>query len=105
MVWYKNALFQEITVKTFAFQVPSGGADRMASFPGLQGQDFTITGIGWKESAADIVLSNVGWVSITAGQQADVQITAYTPNGVGIVLREPALLPTSVTQRGIWYYY
>jgi len=72
----------------------------MASFPDLQGVGFTITGIGWRESAADIVLSNIGWVSVTAGQQADVQVTAYTPNGKGLLMREPALLPTSVNQRG-----
>lgn len=73
----------------------------MASFPSLQGRDFTVTGIGWRQSAADIVLSNIGWVAVTAGQQANVQVTAYTPNGVGLVLREPAVLPTSVNQRGI----
>lgn len=74
----------------------------MQSFPALEPCDFTVQGIGWKESAADIVLSNIGWVSITAGYQADALVRAYTPNARGMVMREPALLPTCVNQRGMW---
>ena len=72
----------------------------MAKFPKLESHDFSVTGIGWKESAADIVLSNVGWVAVTAGVGSEVSVRAYTPNAIGLNLREPALLPTSVRQRG-----
>ena len=72
----------------------------MASFPKLESRDFSFTAIGWKESAADVVLSNIGWVAVTGGSGSEVSLKAYTPSAVGLDLREPALLPTSVRQRG-----
>jgi hypothetical protein len=29
-------------------------------WPGLSGKEVTVTGVGWKESAVDIVLSSAG---------------------------------------------
>ena len=72
----------------------------METFPPLGSQDFTIKGIGWDTSAADIVLSSVGWVSVTAGAGSLVTLKAHTPNAVGLDMRQPALLPTSVQRRG-----
>ena len=72
----------------------------MESFPPLGSQDFTIKGIGWDTSAADVVLSSVGWVSVTAGVGSLVTVKAHTPNAVGLYIRQPALLPTSVQRRG-----
>ena len=72
----------------------------MVIFPKLKSRDFTVTGKGWKESVADVILSNIGWIAVTVGAGSKVTLRAYTPNGLGLDMREPALLPTSVTQRG-----
>jgi len=80
--------------------IPVGGKERMETFPPLGSQDFTIKGIGWDTSAADVVLSSVGWVSVTAGVESLVTVKAHTPNAVGLHIRQPALLPTSVQRRG-----
>ena len=76
----------------------------METFPPLGSQDFTIKGIGWDTSAADVVLSSVGWVSVTAGVESLVTVKAHTPNAVGLHVRQPALLPTSVQRRGEQFY-
>ncbi|EDO37137.1 predicted protein, partial [Nematostella vectensis] len=81
-------------------KVPCGDEKRMALFPPLLPHELSLVGAGWGESAADVVLSNAGWVAVTAGMGADVSLKAYTPNGRGVGVRIPALLPTSVTQRG-----
>ena len=81
-------------------QIPLGGKSRMETFPQLKSQDFTVQGIGWDVCAADLVLSNIGWVSVTAGIGSLVLLKAHTPNGIGLDIREPALLPASVTRRG-----
>ena len=83
------------------FQVPSGGKTRMEEFPELRGRVFKLTGVDWKRSVADVILSNIGWIAVTAGSGSIVTLKAYTPNGAGLYLREPALLPTSVRQRGM----
>jgi len=72
----------------------------METFPPLGSQEFTIKGIGWDTSAADVVLSSVGWVSVTAGDGSLVTVKAHTPNAVGLHVRQPAMLPTSVRRRG-----
>lgn len=46
---------------TEEFLVPSGDRDRLAMWPGLKAvSPFQFSGLGWKESAADIVLSSAG---------------------------------------------
>ena len=77
----------------------------MKNFPQLKGKTFEVMGKKWRHSAADIVLSDVAWVAVTAGSASIVSIKAYTPNGAGLYLREPALLPTSVQQRGMSVLY
>ena len=72
----------------------------METFPQFKSQDFNVKGIGWDTCAADVLLSNIGWVSVTAGVGSLVSLKAHTPNGIGLDIREPALLPTSVTKRG-----
>ena len=37
-----------------------GGAERMKTFPALKPVDMQVTGMGWKESAADILFSSAG---------------------------------------------
>lgn len=44
-----------------ALAVPCGGKQRLQAWPGLESApDFTLNGIGWKESCADVVLSSAG---------------------------------------------
>ena len=81
-------------------KVPSGGRTRMEEFPELTGRVLKLVGLDWKRSAADVILSSIGWIAVTAGSGSVVSLKAYTPNGAGLYLREPALLPTSVRQRG-----
>ena len=72
----------------------------METFPPLDSRPIDVEGIGWKESAVDVVLSSAGWVAITAGEGDKVQLTAHTPNGKGIFVRSPAMLPSAVNDRG-----
>ena len=37
-----------------------GGEERMKTFPALKPVDMHVTGMGWKESAADILFSSAG---------------------------------------------
>lgn len=57
----------------------------------MQGKDIDITGTGYSESAVDVVLSSVGWVSITADAGSHVKLRAHTPAGRGISVRLPVL--------------
>lgn len=81
-------------------QIPTGGSERLATFPVLQSQEHIIRGVGWKQSASDVVLSSAGWVSVMVGANMDIILRAYTPGGKGIYCREPALLPDAVQERG-----
>ncbi|XP_072026715.1 nitric oxide-associated protein 1-like [Amphiura filiformis] len=80
--------------------VPMGGDDRMKSFPALESFDMDVKGIGWKESAADILFSSAGWASVTAGGGMEVKLRAYTPGGNGCLLRQPSLLPYAILMKG-----
>lgn len=83
-----------------SMQIPIGDSERLAAFPALQSQDLTLRGTGWTQSAADVVLSSAGWVAVMAGSRQEVTLRAYTPGGKGIYLREPALFPDAVKERG-----
>lgn len=39
-----------------------GNADRLMKIPSLIGREYEVTGLGWKESAADVILSSIGKV-------------------------------------------
>ncbi|XP_002731875.2 nitric oxide-associated protein 1-like [Saccoglossus kowalevskii] len=82
------------------FKVPVCREDRPATFPPLIPKDITITGIGWKESTADVLFSSAGWAAVTIANDVRVKLKVYTPNGWGCILREPALLPFAVNMRG-----
>lgn len=46
---------------TNLFKVPINDGDRLSKWPGLElAKTFTITGVGWKRSSKDVVLSNAG---------------------------------------------
>ncbi|XP_012252787.2 nitric oxide-associated protein 1 [Athalia rosae] len=85
---------------TGAFAVPLNNPERLKRWPRLSSKDFEITGVGWKVSAADIVLSSAGWVAITPGPESKATFRAWTPQGRGLHLRNPALLRYSVGMCG-----
>ena len=72
----------------------------MENFPKLESKVITLKGLDWRRSAGDIILSNAGWVAVTAGSNQSVTLHAHTPGGEGISLRTPALLPEAVNERG-----
>ncbi len=73
---------------------------RGAPFPKLEGKTIEVNGIGWKESAMDVILSSAGWVAVTAGHDVTATLKVYTPLGKGIHVRQPALFPDAINQRG-----
>lgn len=84
---------------TRALAVPFGDANRLSRFPELKGKEMEVTGIGEQEGVADVVLSSIGWVCITAASST-IKLIAFTPDGRGLALRQPPILPFCASQRG-----
>ncbi|KAG7277953.1 hypothetical protein CRUP_022123, partial [Coryphaenoides rupestris] len=80
--------------------VPKGGEERMKSFPPLVPQDFTLKGLGFNQAMADIKMSSLGWVAVTAVEGDQVLLRAHAPAASGLSLRSPPLLPHVVTVKG-----
>lgn len=77
-----------------------GGLDRMVDFPALVSTSHSITGVGWKQSASDLILSGVGWVAVTAGTGMNVDLETHAPADINVCVRTPALIPEAINQRG-----
>jgi len=71
----------------------SPGKDRLKEIGEFEFHEVKIDGCGWKESAADISLRGLGWVSVTGAGLATVRIGV--PQGIGISVRPP-LMPFDV---------
>ncbi|KAL7290012.1 hypothetical protein TKK_0015743 [Trichogramma kaykai] len=97
----KNAdyVYEEL-LNSEAFCVPVNNPSRLENWPKLKFKEIGVIGIGEKESAADVVLSNAGWIAITAKENENIMMRSWTPGGLGIYTRIPALLPYSVNLRG-----
>ena len=80
--------------------VPCGDTERLSKFPALLSEEYTLTGIGWKFSCADIVLSSVGWVGVTIRQDAEIKLKISIALGKGVFVRKPSLFSASVNERG-----
>jgi hypothetical protein len=52
-----------------------------------------IDGAGWKEAAADITLTGLGWIAVTGAGMARLRISV--PKGIGISVRPP-LMPHDI---------
>ena len=52
-----------------------------------------VEGVGWKEAAADITLTGLGWVAVTGA--GTVKIKVSVPKGIGISVRPP-LMPFDI---------
>ena len=83
-----------------SLKVPFGDQSRLQSFPSLGSQSFTIEGTGLYHCACDVILSSVGWVSVTLGNKHVATVRAYTPSGKGMWLRQPSLVPEAIQERG-----
>ncbi|XP_023942736.2 nitric oxide-associated protein 1 [Bicyclus anynana] len=87
-------------IGTELFAVPLGGSERLRNWPGLKNKQFKFTGEGPKICCGDVVLSSIGWVSITAKKDSICTIEAWTPQGRGIHKRQPSVLPYSINLKG-----
>lgn len=92
-------IYQRHAGKTL-LQVPIGGEERMMTFPPLVPQEVTLKGIGPLEAVADIKLSSLGWVAVTAQMNDHLELQAYVPAGKGLMVRQPPLLPHIVNIKG-----
>ncbi|XP_064199966.1 nitric oxide-associated protein 1 [Anguilla rostrata] len=80
--------------------VPTGGEERMREFPPLVPQDLELKGQGLPQATADIKLSSAGWVAVTGHHGDRLLLRAHVPEGVGIRVRDPPLLPYVVNLKG-----
>lgn len=69
------------------------GPERMAEMGEFDSHIIDIDGAGWKEAAADIALSGIGWVAVTGA--GNVQVKISVPKGIGISIRPP-LMPFDI---------
>jgi len=94
-----DALYKKY-VGTVAMAVPYGDEQRLAAFPRLKQTVVKLVGSGKMESCADVTLSSAGWVAVTAPREQEITLGVWTPGGVGVFVRTPALLPFLVNKRG-----
>lgn len=80
--------------------VPIGGEERMKDFPPLISQEFELKGQGYIKAIADIKISSAGWVAVTGVENGQLVLRAHAPEGSGLSLRSPALLPHVVNIKG-----
>uniref|UniRef100_A0A183DWH8 G domain-containing protein n=1 Tax=Gongylonema pulchrum TaxID=637853 RepID=A0A183DWH8_9BILA len=79
--------------------VPFGNAERIARFPDLELVELTLKSSGSSKGCGDIVLSSLGWICVTS-RPGEIRIRAHTPEGRGIFLRNPPILPHCAQLRG-----
>ncbi|XP_034941058.1 nitric oxide-associated protein 1 [Chelonus insularis] len=87
-------------LSTGVFIVPANNQERLKLWPKLASKDFSVDGVDDTTSAADVLLSNAGWIAVTPNKNEKVSLRAWTLEGRGIYLRTPAVLPKSVSLRG-----
>ena len=69
------------------------GPERMEEIGQFEEHVIDIDGVGWKEAAADVTLTGLGWVAVTGAGTAKVKISV--PKGIGIAVRPP-LMPYDI---------
>jgi 30S ribosome assembly GTPase len=80
---------------------PPYNADRLEELGEWSSKTFTAEGQGWKRAALDVVLSGLGWVSVTGA--GNCRLRVCTPKGVGVFTRD-ALMPFEVKTSGVGKY-
>ncbi|VDO63316.1 unnamed protein product [Onchocerca flexuosa] len=93
------AAFREKYLGSSLLVVPAGNAERIARFPDLKGIEMILESTGSNKGCGDVVLSSLGWVCVTS-RRGEVRLQAHTPEGRGLFLRQPALLPFCAQLRG-----
>jgi hypothetical protein len=83
------------------FLTPPFDVDRLDELGEWASKSFTAEGAGWKMACVDIVLSGLGWVSLTGA--GSIRVRIWTPRGVGVFTRE-ALMPFEVRTSGVSRY-
>jgi len=69
------------------------GPKRMAEIGEFDSHTLEIDGAGWREAAADISLTGLGWIAVTGAGRAKLKISV--PKGIGISVRPP-LMPFDI---------
>jgi hypothetical protein len=69
------------------------GPERLEEIGEFESHVVEIEGAGWKEAAADISLTGLGWVAVTGA--GSVQVKISVPKGIGVSIRPP-LMPFDV---------
>lgn len=69
------------------------GPKRMEEIGEFDSHTIEIDGAGWKEAAADITLTGLGWIAVTGAGRVKVRISV--PKGIGISVRPP-LMPFDI---------
>jgi len=69
------------------------GPERMEEIGEFDSHTIEIDGSGWKEAAADITLTGLGWIAVTGAGRAKIRISV--PKGIGISVRPP-LMPFDI---------
>ena len=69
------------------------GPERMEQLGEFESHVIEIEGTGWKEAAADISLSGLGWVAVTGA--GSVQVKISVPQDIGVSVRPP-LMPFDI---------
>ena len=69
------------------------GEQRMSEIGDFDSHIIDVEGVGWKEAAADISLTGLGWVAVTGA--GTVKIKVSVPKGIGISVRPP-LMPFDI---------
>mmetsp|Transcript_6484 Transcript_6484/g.16017 ORF Transcript_6484/g.16017 Transcript_6484/m.16017 type:complete len:762 (+) Transcript_6484:241-2526(+) len=69
------------------------GRERMEQIGEFDYHTIEIDGAGWKEAAADITLTGLGWVAVTGSGRVKLRIGV--PKGIGVSVRPP-LMPYDI---------
>lgn len=69
---------------------PPYSKERLEELGPMVTSEFIVSGSGWKQSVEDIVLSGLGWVSVTGAGECRVKVTA--PQDM-LVMTRPAMMP------------
>lgn len=88
----------ETIYKTFlgshVLGVPIGDVKRLQMWPDLKSSEIIpLTGFDSDVAVCDFVLSSAGWISINLPKNVSANFQIWTPDGLGIVVRQPPLLP------------
>lgn len=88
-------------LNTPLLQLPFGDASRLSRWPGLSPSQQRLTAKGYivkpkcKEltCSSDITLSTAGWISLRVPVDVECKFQAWTPQGNGVYVRTPSLIP------------